>query len=512
MSTDNSVSLLWFRRDLRLDDNAMVTLGTAAGRPVLPLFVIDPWFYEHWAEVGQARVQFLFESLVDLDAQLRRRGSRLYLLHGPTVAVLQQLTQALGDQGYRPHLWFNRDVQVDYGAARDQQIQQVYRDLNLPCTVTLSTFLLPEGQGWSQWRPAYYSYQQEPLHSPPARIVTLALPPNLPVLTFADLKARYPTFWPGRHPLFRGGATEAHALLTSFLAGRCRGYTWKLSRPWLAQQGGCSLLSPHFTLGALSTRQAYQQARALRKQTQEAKLILDLRAFQDRLRWRDSATQRLLFQPELAHHNLFPEFDACYSAEALRGSQRHVLQAWQAGLTGFPLVDASLRQLRAMGWMNFRMRAMCATFLTVNAGIGWQHGAQHYMSCLVDGDVAIDHWQWQSQAGVAHPLSSTFRIYNPTKNLMERDGDLRFIHYWLPELRGYTLEDLLAGRPAAAGVYPYPILDWAATRRVRGKRVADLRRQVRQRLETEGGTAYAEAQAAQATVDAYRQGLTERYP
>jgi deoxyribodipyrimidine photo-lyase len=94
---------------------------------------------------------------------------------------------------------------------------------------------------------------------------------------------------------------------------------------------------------------------------------------------------------------------------------------------------------------------------------------------------------------------------------MERDGDLRFIHHWVPELRGYTLADLLAGRPAEAGVYPYPILEWAATRRVQGKRVSEVRQCVRARLQTEGGAAYAEALASQAAVNAYRQGLVERY-
>lgn len=93
-----------------------------------------------------------------------------------------------------------------------------------------------------------------------------------------------------------------------------------------------------------------------------------------------------------AYKNRFPEFDECYKAGELPSEKQALLQAWQTGETGFPMVDASMRQLKTMGWMNFRMRAMCATFLTINCGISWHHGAQHYMNYLVDGDLAIDNW------------------------------------------------------------------------------------------------------------------------
>jgi deoxyribodipyrimidine photo-lyase len=131
------------------------------------------------------------------------------------------------------------------------------------------------------------------------------------------------------------------------------------------------------------------------------------------LRWHDSFTQRLYNHPELAHTNRYPEFDQVYSLNKLNAEKQELFEAWQEGQTGFPLVDASMRQLKTMGWMNFRTRAMCATFLCINCGISWQHGAQHYMNYLVDGDLAIDNWQWQMQAGVTNPLSDTFRIYKP---------------------------------------------------------------------------------------------------
>ena len=123
------------------------------------------------------------------------------------------------------------------------------------------------------------------------------------------------------------------------------------------------------------------------------------------------------------------------------------------------MVDASMRQLNQMGWMNFRMRAMCVTFLTINCGVSWHHGARYFMSKLVDGDIAINHWQWQAQAGVTNPISKTFRIYNPTKNLQDKDPNLQFVRYWIPELSGYSIKDLLSRTYISTSNYPEPVLD-----------------------------------------------------
>jgi deoxyribodipyrimidine photo-lyase len=133
------------------------------------------------------------------------------------------------------------------------------------------------------------------------------------------------------------------------------------------------------------------------------------------------------------------------------------------------------------------------------------------MNCLVDGDVAIDHWQWQMQAGVTNPLSETFRIYNPNKNLEDRDANLKFIHHWLPELRRYNLARILSADYLKDGVYYPPIVDWALTRRVEGKVVSELRRQVKTRLLAEGGAEFEQALAAKVTVEKYRQRKTQQY-
>ncbi len=507
-----AVNILWFRRDLRLEDNEVVTKAAADNQPVLPCFIIDPWFYT-WSDVGQARVRFLFESLEDLDFNLKQRGSKLYLFEGNGVTVLQTLTQQLLQQsGKRPSLFFNRDVQVQYGIDRDRALVDFYRQHNLDYHLGLNNFLQTDSERRDGWFDEYYTYLRQPLHLIPDRINTSELELDLPQLTFAQLKQKYSQFWASDNNYFQGGETQATATLDSFLKDRFQGYHWKVSRPWLTQQGATSHLSPHLTFGTISVRSVYQhtkaRAAALEKQP---KAQFSLKAFRDRLRWHDSFTQRLYNHPELAHTNRYPEFDEVYSANELNTEKQELFQAWQEGQRGFPLVDAAMRQLQTMGWMNFRTRAMCATFLCINCGISWQHGARHYMNYLVDGDLAIDNWQWQMQAGVTNPLSETFRIYNPNKNIEDRDADLKFIYYWVRELQGYSLSEILSGAYINESPYPEPILNWAQTRKVNGKIISNLRKQVKQRLLAEQGEEYQQAASALNTVEKYWEVKDKQY-
>ncbi|MCC5668197.1 deoxyribodipyrimidine photo-lyase [Nostoc sp. CHAB 5784] len=502
--------LLWFRRDLRLTDNEIVTIATADGAGVLPFFIIDPWFYT-WADVGTARVRFLFESLENLNSNLQKLGSRLYLFEGNSIEILQELTRQLTELRYKPKLFFNRDVQVEYGINRDKTVIDFYKQLNFDYHLGLNNFLQSVEQR-DQWFNEYYTYQRQSQYKTPATINTPQITLNLPQLTFEELKHKYHSFSTEEKIYFSGGETEAQAKLDSFFQKRYYGYHWKLSRPMLSQLGATSHLSPHLTFGTISTRTVYQSTKTTAEKLKtQPKAEFSLKAFRDRLRWHDSFTARLYFHPEIAYTNRYPEFDQLYTPSVLSGAKQELFQAWQQGMTGFPLVDASMRQLQTMGWMNFRMRAMCATFLTINCGISWHHGARHYMNYLVDGDLAINNWQWQMQSGVTNPLSDTFRIYNPNKNIPEKDPDLKFIYYWISELKGYSLPEIIQGKYIGTSSYPQTILDWAKTRKVNGKIISDLRKKVRERLTLQGGTEYESAVAAKETVNKYWQHKDKQY-
>lgn len=505
------MNILWFRRDLRIADNESVALATAHNALVLPCFIIDPWFYE-WVDVGKARVRFLFESLENLDRNLRSVGSRLYLFEGNSSKILLELTRQLMEQGHKPQLYFNRDVQVEYGIERDRTIITFYQQLNLECHIGLNNFLQTDDCDRDQWFNEYYTYVRQTPHPNPTCINTPQTTFNLPQLTFTELKRKYSAFYETGRVYFKAGETQAQATLNSFLSKRFYGYHWKLSQPWLAQQKATSHLSPHLTFGTISVRNVYQRTKArVAEVTNQPKAEFSLKAFRDRLRWHDSFTQRLYFHPEIAHTNRYPEFDEYYRADELTQQQQELFHAWVEGVTGFPMVDASMRQLKAMGWMNFRMRAMCATFLTINCGISWHHGARHYMNCLIDGDLAIDNWQWQMLAGITNPLSETFRIYNPNKNIEEKDSDLRFIYHWIPELLGYGVPEILQGKYIEHGSYVPPILDWSKTRLVNGKIISDIRKRVRERLIVEGGNEYENAIATKTAVIKYLESKDQQY-
>lgn len=496
------MQLVWFRRDLRLNDNEIVSKAGHDGGEVLPFFIIDPWFYRQ-PLIACCRVKFLFESLENLDSNLRWRGSQLYLFEGNSVDVIRQLTRSLINLGKQPKVYFNRDVQVDYGINRDRQILDFYQQQGLEVHLGKNHFLQETENYDTIWQD-YHEYQERSLHPTPQFIHTPRLSLDLPQLTIAQLRQKYRRFLEAESYRYLGGEDNAKGALNSFVSHRYRGYHWRMSRPWLATLGATSHLSAHLTFGTISSRTVYQSvvaaAEALPPKSKDS---YSLKTFLDRLRWHDKFSQRHYFHPELAFRNRYSEFDEWYSNEELEGEKPELFQAWCKGRTGFPLVDVSMRQLNAMGWMNFRMRAMCVTFLCINCGVYWHHGARYFMSRLVDGNIAINHWQWQAQAGVTNPMSKTFRIYNPTKNLEEKDPYLKFVRYWIPELQNYSMKDLLGGAYISTSNYPRPILNWKQTRKTNGKVVSDLRKQVRDRLETEGGEEYQIAIGAKKTVEKY---------
>ncbi|MEM8832327.1 MAG: FAD-binding domain-containing protein [Cyanobacteria bacterium P01_G01_bin.19] len=495
------MQIVWFRRDLRLTDNEIISVAAQNQQAVLPCFVVDPWFYRQ-PEIAAPRVKFLFESLENLDTNLRKCGSRLYLFVGESVATILSLTRSLLELEDRPKLFFNRDIQVKYGMRRDRTILDFYQQHQLDVHVGRNHFLQDKEDYATLWQD-YHCYQKQAAYPTPQQINTPQLNFDLPRLEIAELKEKYRQFLNAESYIFMGGEDNAQNTLKTFVSHRYRGYHWKMSRPWMAQQGATSHLSAHLDFGTISSRTVYQKVIKAEKNLPQSKDRFSLKSFCDRLRWHDKFSQRHYFHPELAWKNRYPEFDAWYSAQKLTGEKQELFQSWCGGKTGFPLVDASMRQLNTIGWMNFRMRAMCVTFLCINCGVSWHHGAQYFMSKLVDGNIAINHWQWQAQAGVTNPMSATFRIYNPTKNLEEKDPHLQFVRYWIPELRRYNMAELRSRKYSTNSSYPQPILDFKQTRKTNGKIVADLRKKVRARLEAEGGEEYQQALGAAETIEKY---------
>jgi deoxyribodipyrimidine photo-lyase len=502
-------SIVWFRRDLRLQDNEAVFNATQAAQQCLYVFVIDPWFFSQ-PEIGYLRVKFLFESLAALDLSLQKSGNKLLVLKGESVAMISKLLATLGEKGYRSTLYMNDDIQVAYGRERDEAIKKYCQEHKIQLHVSQNYFLLYDESQMDSWWKQYYDYQYaEQLAIPDIKPLDAMLGRHIinldqlnPQTLAEDLSLKLPN---AKQVLFTGGEDAARMAVYTFLKDRVDGYRWKISRPFLAQQGATSLLGPHLAFGTISNRTVFQAAARHQAKLEkiQPKKAFDIATYLDRLRWRDSFTQRLWFHPKLIWKNRFAEFDEVYNEEELTPQKQEYFERWKAGETGFPLLDAAMRQLKHDGFINFRMRAMAATFLTINCGVSWHHGARHFMNCLVDGDIAINHWQWQMQAGITNPLSPTFRMYSPTKNFRDRDPRADYVHFWLPETRSKDVDTILAEAK--------PMLDFNAARKTNGKIISDLRKKVRERIVAEKGLELANATVASTVVKKYNERSADRY-
>ncbi|MBE9047518.1 deoxyribodipyrimidine photo-lyase [Pleurocapsales cyanobacterium LEGE 10410] len=209
------MQLVWFRRDLRLADNEIVSKACHDGEEVLPFFIIDPWFYQQ-PEIGYCRVKFLFESLENLDSNLRLRGSQLYLFEGNSVDIIQTITRSLLNLGKQPKLYFNRDVQVNYGIDRDSQILQLYQQQGLKVHLGRNHFL-QETENYDTIWLDYHDYQKRSLYSTPRAINTPQLNLDLPQLTIAQLKQKYRRFFEAESYRYLGGEDNAQGTLNSLL-------------------------------------------------------------------------------------------------------------------------------------------------------------------------------------------------------------------------------------------------------------------------------------------------------
>jgi deoxyribodipyrimidine photo-lyase len=465
--TDASVAadpdvLVWHRRDLRTADSAALAAAADAGRPC-PAFVLDPAFYDDRGLACDARVAFLFECLADLRRQYRDLGSDLALLAGETVP---RLRAALREADA---LSLNRAVTTGRGRewAREVRSWPETRAFGDDGVVREG----PSREGWADQCEAYFEAD------PPAR--PDSLPPN-PLdsdLTLDDARDRWDVT-PEKAGVPRGGTAAGEARLDRFVDTLDR-YPRSVSRPAAAERD-CSRLSPYLKFGALSSRQVYRAVA-------DAPACRGREMFVSRLFWNRHYTQKLADWPDARFRSVNPVF------RNLRRDDHdpELVAAWKEGRTGFPMVDASMRCLVETGWLNFRMRAMCATVFAHLLGEWWRRGADFFYYHLVDADPAINYEQWQAQAGLvgAHPV----RVYDPEKQAREYDPDGTFVREYVPELAALPDEHLPRPEKAPlpvqeeAGVsvgedYPYPVVDYEARAAAARERMASLHDRAREAL------------------------------
>ena len=453
-----SSALVWFRRDLRVHDHPALRAALDTAERVIPVFCFDDRLLRGRHASGP-RTQFMLECLADLRASLRDRGGDLVIRHGPPERELP----ALADEVGAADVHLTTDVS-SFARRRDDRVR---RALALPLHAHPGVSVVDDaadvrtGQDtpYTVFTPFYRRWEGAPRREP------IAAPRALPMLpakvrvgtlpTLADLRLESEV-----EDRLYGGETTARERLTRFLNGDLRAYD--SDRDALADDG-TSRLSPYLRFGCLSPREI------------EARLPggAGAREFRRQLAWRD-------FYGHVLHHfprNSRSEFQERYRGRIRWSHARKRFDAWTEGRTGYPLVDAGMRQLRREGWMHNRARLVVGSFLTKHLGIDWRWGERWFMSLLIDGDQANNNgnWQWIASVGV-DPQPVSRRIYNPARQMERFDPDGEYVRRYVPELRPvpdeYLREPWKMPDDVQADVgcqigrdYPEPIVDHAEARR-----------------------------------------------
>jgi deoxyribodipyrimidine photo-lyase len=431
-----SRSIVWFRRDLRLDDHPALAGACAAagGGEVVPLFVVDPAF----AGAGAARAAFLAGCLGEL--QRATRGALVIRTGDPATVVAAVAAEVDVDRV------FATEDFGPYGRRRDLAVATALvidgRQLTFagtPYAVAPGTVTKDNGQPYAVFAPFSRAWRAAGWDEP-APSCTVRWAHGLdsePVPPAPDVDAELPP----------PGETAAQDRLAAFLAHGLASYDANRDRPDL---DATSHLSPYLRWGCLHPRQILTHLGRSRSHDR----------FRTELAWREFYADVLLRRPRSAWSNLDERMDAMAVDTDVAAQQRFA--SWAAGQTGFPIVDAGMRQLRATGWMHNRIRMVTASFLVKDLHLPWQWGARHFLTHLVDADLASNNHGWQWVAGTGTDATPYFRIFNPLTQSQRFDPHGDYIRSWLPELAGVATSDIHAPSAAGNGTpvgYSVPMVD-----------------------------------------------------
>ena len=447
-----TVALVWFKRDLRVHDHAPL-VAAQAHSSAMGLFVIEPEWLDS-PECDASHVDFALGCLTELREALATRGMPLLVRVGSMVHVLAQLhtevpfVHLLSHEETGPGWSYTRDKAVAVWC-KSQQVH--WREF----TQTGVVRRLGSRSGWAQ---RWQARMDAPLHLLQGGF-TPAVPldqPALPTLYTLGLK-------PHGKTLQAAGEKAARRTLRSFLQERGFDYRKALSSPLTAEEG-CSRLSPHLAFGTLSMRTVHQATEVAIVNTPDRTLAYALRGFAGRLRWHCHFMQKLEDEPDIEFHNFARVCDGLRENDF---NPDH-FAAWCEGRTGYPMVDACMRSLRATGWINFRMRAMLVSFASYHLWLHWREPGLFLARQFLDFEPGI-HWsQMQMQSGTTG--INTLRMYSPTKQAHDQDPEGLFIRRWVPELARVPLPYMTEPWKMAESVqhmalctigvdYPAPIVD-----------------------------------------------------
>jgi deoxyribodipyrimidine photo-lyase len=462
--TSMSLAIHWFRRDLRITDNTALHAALAAHDAVLPVYVVSQWRKKHrWC--GAPRQEFLCGCIESLAKNLAAKGGRLLLRTGEADRVLAQLLRESGAGA----IYCNRDPDP-FGHAMEGKVAAVAakagakffamkdaalheRDEVLTAGGTPFQVFTPYARAWLKLD------KSTPLRfrgrvAAPGELKSEALP----TLAAWGLESEAEMLAPGE--------AAARRRLDAFLDGPIFEYGAQRDLP--AAQG-TSRLSQDLRFGLLSIREVYAKCREVAERASAARRR-GIEIFINELIWREFYMQVLWHHPAVLEHELQEHYRGLAWRDHWRPGEKppsEAFERWCRGETGFPIVDAGMRQLKATGFMHNRVRMIAAMFLTKDLHIWWMHGESWFMQRLVDGEIASNNGGWQWSASTGTDAAPYFRIQNPWSQTKRYDPQGEYIRRWVPELRDVPAAKLCQppepGLPLAKG-YPLPMVDHARER------------------------------------------------
>jgi deoxyribodipyrimidine photo-lyase len=458
--------IVWFRQDLRLDDNPAFAAAANTGAPLLPIYILDDNNADEW-KIGAASRWWLHQSLTSLDHSL---DGNLNFLRGKADEVLARLVRKVGAS----HVFWNRCYEP-WRVARDRRIMSELRAAG--CSVTsLNGSLLFEPQSITKADGTPYKlftpfYRNGCLSRPNDPRTPLAQPESVRFYktgtggTLSELNLISGIRWYEEMAMnWSPGEQGAKERLNAFLEKGIQDYSVGRNRP---DQDSVSRLSPHLHFGEISPHQVWWSVKSLAAGPESS---ADIDNFLSELGWREFSHYLLYHWPEMPRESLQKKFDRFPWRD-----DPESLTRWQRGQTGYPIVDAGMRELWRTGYMHNRVRMLVASFLVKNLLLHWHHGQAWFWDTLVDADLANNSASWQWVAGCGADAAPYFRIFNPVTQGQKFDPDGRYVRRYVPELDRLPARfihnpwDAPATMLKQAGIslgdsYPYPIVDLKSSR------------------------------------------------
>ncbi|MBV9491950.1 MAG: deoxyribodipyrimidine photo-lyase [Verrucomicrobia bacterium] len=456
----------WFRRDLRVSDNTALYHASKDAEEVVPVYILSTWKGSHpWS--GPNRQAFLCGCLASLSRNLAALGGSLIIRAGDPRIELERLVQETGAEA----IYTNRGVDP-FAVSLEAQLEKDARQRGIGfrrfLDVTIQdpdAVLTQSGQPFRVFTPYARAWHLAPRPAVWPRLERVRTPAGLPSEPLPGLD-----HWrlEPEAAVIQPGEKAAHTRLRRFLSGPIFEYGSRRNSP---AQAVNSRLSQDLRWGILSPRQVFAAAERVTR-TADAVQRRSVNAFLNELVWREFYMQILRHYPEVLHTDFNGQFGPLEW-----NHDEPAFQRWCEGTTGFPIVDAGMRELLATGFMHNRLRMITAMFLTKDLHLHWKQGERFFSQKLVDGEIASNNGGWQWSAGIGADAAPYFRIHNPWTQTRNCDPDGTYIKRWVPELRGVEAAEFL--RPPTAPLakgYPLPMVNHDREREITLERFNRVRR------------------------------------